>query len=184
MKTKVPSRKGNESVNSILKKISKDFDWSNSSWRRHRSATFHSIIRAKAFVILLTMASDGQTRFFYKDSLQNLQGPFSIDEMRAWFSAGFLPEDLCVRPESESEFVSIKDRAASGKPFAFTVPAEPASATTASEEPKSKKAKSSGREQSPEAATEATEDEVQAPLTDLDRNWLYKDKTGLVIIIL
>jgi hypothetical protein len=123
------------------------------------------------------MSAAGE-RYLYKDSSQQLQGPFDLEEMRAGFAAGYLPEDLNVRLESETEFTTIKDRASSGKPFAFTTAV---SSAETSSEPQNKKAKSTIQTSSEKENVdgEDEDDELVLELTDLDRKWLYKDKSGV-----
>jgi hypothetical protein len=142
-------------------------------------------------------AASSPPRYLYEDSSAALQGPFSEDEMRAWHAAGYLPADLRVRLESESEFCAIRDRS---PPFAFTIAAaEPAAASSAAaasssssssssadsshSAPASKRAKLGGGDE--QTAADDTgdgdggdEDEDEGPVEDKDRMWFYQDKEG------
>ena len=134
----------------------------------------------------------------YWDSSSVLQGPFSEDEMRAWHAAGFLPSDLRVRLESETEFCAIRDRS---PPFAFTAAvsaqssasssssfssslSSSSSAESSASAPASKRAKIGGGDEQT-AADEAgadgdsgDDDEDDGPVEDKDRMWFYQDKEG------
>jgi len=48
--------------------------------------------------------------WMYIDLLKVLQGPFSTPQMRLWLDAGYLPDDLEVRLETESHFTPLKYR--------------------------------------------------------------------------
>ena len=149
-------------------------------------------------------AASSPPRYLYEDSSAVLQGPFSEDEMRAWHAAGYLPADLRVKLESESEFCAIRERS---PPFAFTIAAasqaaEPAAASSSSSSaaasssssssssadsshlaPASKRAKLGGGDEQT-AADETGDgdggdgDEDEGPVEDKDRMWFYQDKEG------
>merc|ERR1712131_309638 len=45
--------------------------------------------------------------WFYKDPSNNIQGPFSSNDMAEWFEAGYFKKDLLIRRSCDQEFLSL-----------------------------------------------------------------------------
>lgn len=45
--------------------------------------------------------------WFYKDPTNNIQGPFSSNDMAEWFEAGYFKKDLLIRRSCDQEFLSL-----------------------------------------------------------------------------
>ncbi|KAH7102113.1 hypothetical protein BKA62DRAFT_618020 [Auriculariales sp. MPI-PUGE-AT-0066] len=82
---------------------------------------------------LPTPPSQPPTRWFYKDPKGVVQGPFKTAMMQGWFKDGFLPLDLPVRREVETEYTLLRDLRAQSvdptqpfkpQPLPLTPPAE------------------------------------------------------------
>merc|ERR1712131_252479 len=76
--------------------------------------------------------------WFYKDPSNNIQGPFSSNDMAEWFEAGYFKKDLLIRRSCDQEFLSlgqVETRYGSNPfrstrhPPAFLTPPPPASTT-------------------------------------------------------
>jgi hypothetical protein len=78
--------------------------------------------------------------------------------MRAWHGAGFLPAELKVRLDTETDFVAIKDRQ---PPFAFTQPAAAAAVAAPADSA---------------AESEQSEEATPSFVSDEEKQWFYKDK--------
>jgi len=50
------------------------------------------------------------TGWFYLDTNNEKQGPFTTKEMKEWFVAGFFDDDLTIKRINETDFGMIKDR--------------------------------------------------------------------------
>lgn len=49
-------------------------------------------------------------KWFYLDPQNQVQGPFGVDQMAAWFSAGYFTFNLMVKKGSEDKFVPLGKR--------------------------------------------------------------------------
>ena len=51
------------------------------------------------------------SKYFYLDAARKEQGPFGLDEMKAWYSGGFFPPTHKVRKDGERTYKDLKDHA-------------------------------------------------------------------------
>lgn len=137
--------------------------------------------------------------YFYKDFEGEELGPFSYEEMRAWWDGNYFDPQLLVKKEGEAEFTPISDRPEEFPPLVATTETETDGDAEKEQKTKEDDDKDASDESSssspppppppppPDSDEEEEEDDEEAPppppppaKKSCPENYYYKDKEGKI----
>lgn len=109
-----------------------------------------------------------EEQFYYKDDEEKIQGPYSLDSLRQWYSAGYFTAHTLIRCASEHDYASIEQRREKGKQ------------TWKLEETRAGEQQDNMSESSEDAGIESQSDpESAAPADSSSLGWYYTSSDGI-----